>query len=300
MPVKGFVFGTGEMNEFVTRETFNITSGEGIAIEIRATASNNSANGTYLGDILVFSSPFWMMYPDGFIEYLYSLNAEATVLTLDVLTALILSGLTILLLVSITIIGDTITNVRIDHSWNHPAHIFFKKSIIGRLKTLRKKASKSLKYAIGWVLNIEYKNAESKELFFSDYGKPLVASLVIIPLLFMITDSMLAMALSIAVGSVIAYSLSCKIRKKIVLTVMIIMIFSMVFMILQSNIIIFQKDVEFLEMIALSFGIIGVYLLIFTLLLLPFSALAWYITRAIRNVKEQKDPLLSLEGSCDL
>ena len=300
MHVKGFIFGTGQMSEFVTRKGFNLSRGNFTSIPIKAVATNTTPNGTYYGDIVVFSSPFWSMFPDNFIETLYTWSGEGAIFVLDLLTAIILTSLTILILIIITITGDRVNAFMIDHSWVHPSRIVLKRSVIKRFRALRTKAKKSLGKSMGWVLKIEYRNIDSKKAFFSVYKKPITASLVVAPLLFLINEPMLAMFLSVISGGIIAYTISCKIRNKIVLTVFITMIISTIVMMVESNIVVFQKDVEFSEMIALSFGLIGVYLLVFTLLLVPMSALAWYLTRIIRNLKEQKDPLLSLEGSCDL
>jgi hypothetical protein len=128
----------------------------------------------------------------------------------------------------------------------------------------------------------------------------MIASLVIIPVLILISDAISAMIISVILGGLIAYMISCKMRKGIVLAVLITMTLSIVHMAIQSNIIILNKEITAFEILSLSTGVIGIYLLIFSLLLIPFAAVAWFISRSIRNVKERKDPLLSLEGSCDL
>jgi uncharacterized membrane-anchored protein YitT (DUF2179 family) len=111
---------------------------------------------------------------------------------------------------------------------------------------------------------------------------------------------MSAMIISVVLGGVLAYLISCKQRKEIILTVLITIIIAFTHMMIQSNLIILEKGTTTLEILALSLGAIGIYMLLLTLLLIPLAAIAWLITRAIRNVKERKDPLLSLEGRCDL
>jgi hypothetical protein len=71
-------------------------------------------------------------------------------------------------------------------------------------------------------------------------------------------------------------------------------------MTINSNLIILSKEPTMLELMALLSGTIGIYLLLFSLILTPLALLSWYITRLFRNLKERKDPLLALEGSCDL
>jgi hypothetical protein len=149
-------------------------------------------------------------------------------------------------------------------------------------------------------LNLDIYRDEDKENFFAVFKKPIIASLLVIPLLFLITDHISAMLISVVFSGTIAYFISCKLRKKIVTTVLIVIIISITHMIIQSNIIIFGKNVEILELMTLSVGALGVYLLMLTLFLIPLSLVTWYIASRFRNVKERKDPLLSLERSCDL
>jgi len=300
MPVKGFVFGSGDLSSFITKKTFSLDRGDGASIPIRAVASEDCPDGVYSGKIMVFSSPFWMMFPDDIIMFLYNWDAGAAVFILDLLTAFILTGLTLLMLVSITFIGDRSAILLVDRSWVHPSRIILKSNVIRRFRVAKKKARRALGKSIGWIINTEYKNVETKEKFFAEYGKSIIASFVIIPILLLVGDPMTAMFLSVLIGGILAYSISCKLRRKIVLTVLLTMIIATIHMMIQSNIIILGKEAETLEMMALSVGVTGVYMLLFTLLLIPLSAIVWYITHIIRNVKEQKDPLLSLEGSCDL
>ena len=122
----------------------------------------------------------------------------------------------------------------------------------------------------------------------------------IIPILFLVKDHLLAMILSVIISGLIAYFISCKIRSKIVLTVIFTMVLSMMQMTINSNLKIISKEPTMIELMALLSGTIGIYLLVFSLILIPLALLSWYIIRLFRNLKERKDPLLSLEGSCDL
>jgi hypothetical protein len=78
------------------------------------------------------------------------------------------------------------------------------------------------------------------------------------------------------------------------------MIIAIIHMAIQSNLIVISKEHTMLELMALSLGAIGIYLLLLALLLIPLALVSWALVRLIRNVKEQKDPLLSLDGRCDL
>ena len=71
-------------------------------------------------------------------------------------------------------------------------------------------------------------------------------------------------------------------------------------MMIQTNLIVLSEEHTNLEIAALTLGAFGIYLLILAILMMPLALLVWGITRNIRNLKERQDPLLSLEGSCDL
>jgi hypothetical protein len=300
MPVKGVIFGRGEMSEFVTRKVFELDRGGTRMAWLNAQADNGTPNGTYLGEVVVYSSPFWLMFPNEFIQALVDWNAEATVFILDFLSALILTVLTIMLLVSITYIGDKIANFTIDRSWRHPARLILKKDASKRFKAARKNFRRKIGKGVGWVMKLDLAKRDRKGTAFSSYGKPVIAALLIIPIIFYVTDQISAMIISVIAAGLIGYLISCKLRRKIVLTGLIAISIVVIHMMIQSNIIILEKEVTLIELMALSFGVIGLYVLILTLFLIPLALISWFIARVIRNVKERKDPLLSLEGSCDL
>lgn len=300
MPVKGIVFGKGEISNFVTKKTFLLEKGEIKYIEMRAFAPENSKNGSYTGEVMVYSSPFWLMFPNDFIKTLYNWNAEATVYILDILSGAILTSLTIFLLVLITFIENTINNLRIDRSWLHPSKLILKENTVKKLSMFKQKLKKSFQKNITWILNVYlFSENEEKEII-TAIKKPLIASLIVIPMVFLLSDQILAMVITTILSGVIAYFISCKIRKKIIVTTLIVITVATVSMLIHSNIIILQKNMPFLETLTLSIGAIGIYILILTLFIIPLTLISLRIVSCFRNVKEQKDPLLSLEGTCDL
>ena len=299
MPVKGIVFARGNIDKYITKRTFELEKGQINVTKLQAIANINALNGTYNGTIMVYSSVFWLIFPDNFIESLYNINAEASVYILDILAGVILTSLTLLILVSITFIGDTIKSLMIDISWIRPSKIILKKGIRKRFWGTKTRVKESFNRNIVWMVNTNYVVKE-KDMFISEFGKPIIASLAIVPIIFFLADQMGAMIISAIIAGTIAYIISCKLRRKIFLTVLIVTIISTLYMVIQSNNIIFNKEAEFLELVTLSIGVIGVYMLILVLVLIPLGFISWKISRLFRNLKEQKDPLLSLEGSCDL
>jgi hypothetical protein len=267
---------------------------------LTATASNTTPNGSYTGEIMVYSSPFWLLFSDSFIQSLLNWNAEATVFILDLISAIILTVSTLVILIGITFVSDKISIWVIDRSWSHSSRVILKRDFVKKVYSLKNRVKKSASKNMGWVLDITYSKSEGKETFFTNYGKPVIASSVLIPILFLLNNPLTAMIIALVLGGILAYFISCKLRRKIVLTTLIIMSVTVIHMMIQSNLIIVEQQKDIMDILSLSTGAAGVYLLILSLLLVPFAAISWGTTRFIRNVKEQKDPLLSLEGSCDL
>jgi hypothetical protein len=131
--------------------------------------------------------------------------------------------------------------------------------------------------------------------------KPLLlGSLLIIPLLLLLNSEILAMVIASILSGLVAYMIKCEYRKKIVLASVISMIIGIGYILWITNYSLFTSNRPVIESIALGMGAIGVYLLVLALLIIPLSYLSWYIVHLFRNVKERKDPLLILEGRCDL
>ena len=300
MPVKGIIFGNQEIGPYVQKQIFELDRGDEGITNLYAFIPKNSTNGSYTGNIMMYSSPFWLLFPDDFINFFLEWNAEATVVILDLFSALILTFITVMMLVSITFIGDRLTILIIDRSWRQPSRLIIRKNIRNKFSNVKNKIKTSFKKNISWVLNENLSFKKSREKVFSSIGKPALASMVIIPIIYIINDQMSAILLSVLLAGILAYFISCKLRKKIILTALITITLSAIYLIVDSNLLIFQKNVEIVELLSLSFGVIGLYILIFTFLMVPLIVIIWIIVRYMRNLKEQKDPLLAVEGRCDL
>lgn len=300
MPVKGIIFGRGEVNEYISRESFELGPGERKTVSLTATAPNGTQNGSYMGDIMIYSSPFWLLYPDDFIQNLYNWNAEATVFCLDILSALFLTFITMFLLTSITFIGEKYIILTTDRSWRHTSKLILKRETIEQTSLTKKKIKRALGKRIGWISKIDLAETDTKKPLSESLVKPILASLVIIPILLLISDQIMAMIIAASIAGLVAYFISCKIRRKIILTAVLAISMAIAYMMIHANIILIAKDYTMMELMALGLGATGVYLLLLAVLLIPLSLLSWFLTRLIRNLKERKDPLLSLEGRCDL
>jgi len=300
MPVKGIIFSRGEISPFVEGKVFQLQNGEETVAQVRAKIPNATAAGAYTGEILLFSSPFWFIFPDDFIQSMVSWNAEATIFILDFITGLILTGITVFILIAVTFAGDKIGNWLIDRSWYHPARIIVKRKTVKKVTNAKERAKSFVGRGVSWLINLNFSDIKLKDNFSSYVKKPIVASILIFPIIFFLEDKMLAMFISIFIAAILAYLISCKVRSKIVLTVLFTMGIAIAHMLVETNLIILSQERTMVELMALLLGAIGIYLLVLAILLVPFAIATWLIARFIRNLKERKDPLLSLEGSCDL
>ena len=300
MPVKGFIFGNGEIKDFVNSEIFQIEKGETKSVLIKVETEKSTANGSYLGDIMIYSSPFWLMFPDELIQNLANWNPNGAVFILDLLSAVFLTLITLLILVSITLIVDKFSNLSIDFSWCHASRIIIKKNTLNKVIQVKNKIKGSIRKSLGWIMKVDLSKGKSKESSFSKYAKPILPAVILIPILYFIEDQLIAMFFAVIIAGLFAYFISCKLRNKIIITTIITMGLAISHMIIQSNLIIISKYETMIEFWSVSLGAIGIYLLLFTLLLIPFAFVSWAIICQIRNLKERKDPLLSLDGNCDL
>ncbi|MFW6174102.1 MAG: hypothetical protein ACOC5T_10205, partial [Elusimicrobiota bacterium] len=292
LPVKGIIFGNGELNPFVNRTTFEIEPGINKDIDLTASVPKGTKNGTYIGNIMLYSSPLWFMFPDGLMESLYSWHPEGTVVILDVLSACIFTFVTIFLMMSTAFMENKYRYWKIDILWHNPPKLYLKKAIKQRITWLKEKTRKALLERYGWINKIDLTDIDPKPL--------LIASLVIIPVLFLINGEVLAMIIASLITGLVAYFMSCKLRKKIVLGSVFSMIFVLSYITLKTNYLLITSNRTMIESIALGIGAMGIYLLVLSFLLIPLSLASWFFAHQIRNLKEQREPLLILEGRCDL
>jgi len=292
MPVKGIVFGSGDMKPFVDKTSFEVEPGGFKGINITATAPNGTKNGSYVGNIMIYSSPLWLMFPDEIMQIFYNFNGEGAVVILDILSACILTCITIFLIVSIAVVGNRYRIWEINLSWHYAPRVYLKRGLGQHFTSFKLRTKKTLGDRFGWISNVDLANIDTKTL--------ILVSVVLIPLLLLLNSEILAMVIASIAAGVIAYFMSCKLRRKIVIVSALSMIFAIVFAIIQTNYSLMISKRPLAESIALGLGAIGVYILVLALLLIPVSLISWYITNRFRNLKEQKDPLLILEGRCDL
>jgi len=292
LPVKGVLFGRGQLASFINRDIFTIQTGKVIEMNVTATAPNGTANGTFAGDIMIYSSPVWMMFPDPFMKDICRWNGEASVYILDILSACIFTALTISLILFIAFIENKYQLMEINLSWHYAPKTLLKKGIRKSASLGAKKIKRGLIQRVGWLSGLNLATFDIKPI--------IIGSILVVPLLLLLNSELLAMVIASLFAGIVAYFLSCRVRKKIVLASVVAMIISIVFLSIKTNYQVMLQGKSLIESLGLGMGAMGIYLLALAFFLIPLSFISWYLTHKLRNVKERKDPLLILEGRCDL
>ncbi|MEF8879059.1 MAG: signal peptidase I [Candidatus Thermoplasmatota archaeon] len=297
--VKGIIYSTGETEQHISKKTFEIDAGQTKTVSLTAKTDGKTEKGSYEGKIKVYSSPFWMMYPDDLIKKISNFNTQNSVLILDLLTSLILTGITTLTLTTISFSETKYKQWMINRIW-HPSKVFISKSKKQKIDSIKKTLKQKTRKTFTWIAQIDLLNDQVEKINSENVLKPILASLVIIPVLMLINIGVEAMLISSLTAGFIAYMISCKTRTKIILSCTFSLTVFAIIMISQTGLAIASFNYDILKILTLSMGAIGVYLLFVGIVMLPLTLTSWLITHVFRNVKERREPLLMLEGKCDL
>jgi signal peptidase I len=292
LPVKGVIVGEGEMEHFINRDSFIVNPVSFVEMNVTASISNDTVNGSYVGRIMVYSSPLWMIFPDNVIVSIANIHAQSSIIILDVLSAVVLTFLTILTMIAVSFIARRYRSYEINLSWHYAPRLYLKKGIMQHCKSFFKGSKNVLSHRFNWLGKIDLSEIDIKPLF--------LGSFVLIPLFLLVNSEILAMIIASIASGIIAYYLRCRLRKEIIIVSSTVMIMTVGFLSLKTNYDLFTSNKTIIESLALGLGSVGVYLLLLAFLLVPISLVSWYITNQIRNLKERKEPLLILEGRCDL
>ena len=292
LPVKGVFFGRGELASFVNRDVFTIEMGKVKEMNVTATAPNGTMNGIFAGEIMIYSSPIWFMFPDNLMKELCQWNAEGSVYILDILSACILTALTITLILISACIGNNYRLMEINLCWHYAPKVYMKKGIGQRMSSFGTRTKRGFVERFGWLSGMNLATPDVKPV--------IVGSVLVVPLLLLLNSEILAMVIASLLAGLVAYAVSCRLRRKIVVASVAAMIISIIFISIKTNYLVMIRGKPLMESLGLGMGATGIYLLALAFFLIPLSCLSWYFTHKLRNVKEQKDPLLVLEGRCDL
>jgi len=108
LPMKCVIFMDGQAGEvgYVEQKTVMVNPGEHKNISVRFFAYSTTKPGTYNGNIVAYSSPFWSVLPDEFILALVNYNPHIGIFILDLVSSLIFAILVILIMFLLSILTD--------------------------------------------------------------------------------------------------------------------------------------------------------------------------------------------------
>ena len=103
----------------------------------------------------------------------------------DFLIALILTTITMTMLVSITLVDEGYRVFTINRSMYHSSRLILKEGAAKKFSRFKRSIKRSIGKNLAWILKINLSEIKSKkETKFSSIGKPMIAALVIIPIIF--------------------------------------------------------------------------------------------------------------------
>jgi hypothetical protein len=291
-PMQGVVFGKGALAPLLPPVSFYVNPGQVKDQRIHATAPNGTANGSYIGEVVIYSSPLWLILPSGVLLAAVRYNPEMAVPIIDFLCALVLTTVTILLMIAIAFISDKITVLQVNLSWQHVSSTLMKTGVRQRFQRTRTRVVQGFLGKTSWMNKIDLASMQVVPF--------LVGGLIVVPFFLLMSSETVAMILAAFFSGIIAYHLNCRRREKIVLATVSSLYVSVSIILIHAGWNVFSSARPFLESLTMAMGVLGIYLLALAFFLAPLVLISWFITHEIRNVKEQRDPLLALEGGCDL
>lgn len=303
LPNKVATIAKGEIAPFLDfngTHLFKLETGKRTTTNITATIPKGTKPGIYEGKIFIYSSPYWIILPNQFMESLYDWNPAASIIIFDLASALILAIATTLLLLLLSWAIEEYTLQRAHISWSimkmhpkfYPLYNFWHRLDKGKEK-IRIKG----KNAFAWL------NSGMDWIDF-DPKKPVIASLVAIaflPLLLLdsIGNFIIIILMTAFITGLIAYLLGCRWRGEIMLTAILSTAWITTLFAIISFTHIFTTNHSLLMPMAFTSVILGVILVLFVILIVPICFLSWLPGYLIQNYREKRNPLIMLK-ECDL
>lgn len=278
-PVKGIVFFEGNGSSKISNKIFMLGRGE--RMKINASFNKNSE-----GKLFIYSSPFWIIFPEKFMHYIYNFNPRLCILSSSIFSAIILSSITvILLLISSFIIEKYFLSSAYLSFLSLKYHSFLTGlyKISEKIRRGGKKIENKLKDATLWIDNMN-KNA----LLIS------ITSFIFLPFLFDgIKNLFLFSFISSIILSALAYLFSCRFKNEFAfISLFSSLSFSSIFV----GKMIFSMHGDELILLLQFFSITFIVLLILFIFNFSIMLLTAYLLHFIR---EKSDPAAMLEV-CDI
>lgn len=294
MPLNGFAYADGDLTPFVNQQIFYVAPGDQSQLNITATAAMNSQPGLYQGTLKIYSSALWIFLPDSLIEFIVSIAPLQTVIILDFISALVFTTISLLLMFMIILfnIQKQSIFVRRTISPKHSSRILDSLERIHHLIYLLKN---KIVNKIQWINTITF-HYPKKSFVIPALTIGIICSIIL-------NYNLILVLIVPIITSIGYYIIGYKTRQQIILItntsaiiIFGILISKTLYQFIPYNSFTFNP----LQLITQIFGLIGTYLLLIGILLIPISLCSWRIISLLQNLKEYVNPLHRLEGHCNL
>jgi len=135
--VKGIIFQTGDKADWLdtNASVFYVPAKGRLEPRVTASAPENTTSDVYYATIFIYSSPYWILLPDSFIESTTEWNPHLSVFIFDIISAMYMAVISVLILAVMAYITDTITRWKVYMSWEgvrmHPHMVWLYKRLGG-------------------------------------------------------------------------------------------------------------------------------------------------------------------------
>ena len=289
LPHKIVLFPDGDAAQFMSIENpvFTASSGERCNCKVNASVPIYAHDGVYNGEIYVYSSPYWQVLPDSFMENEVRKNPRNAVLYFDLISGLILTGISVALLILLSKAVDFYIVYSTHFSWVMDTLVYRKKSLHrNRIKLVITKIFSQCSRMVRWLYNLDWVDVEPKIPIMSSF-----VGLFFVPFAYM-GYLFAAMASASFFAGLIAYFSGCKWRAGVifsgVLSTAVVIIFMAVICIIGFSGETSMFFMGFLTNVGVAF------LIFFLIMLLPASFLSYLPAYVAQRIREKRDPVFKI------
>ncbi len=261
------------------------------------TIKSTGERGVYNGNIQVYSSPFWVVLPDDFMESTLEWNHEGAIIIFDLVSAIIMTGGTMLIIVFLTIAGNLL-----HLAWTYATSYAVIRE--GKLKDKGHWLTVKVGKIYDGMKNLRFvlfnyaKELESIEI---DPNRALASSFVGLLFLPIALAGYTFAAILVAcfVVGMVAYVVGCRKRAEVVLASCATVLVHVILFTLPP---VFAKLPPLSSLMLFAGSIMygaGLTLLYAGLLLIPGSALSYYGARLVLSYDIKRDPIKEIDENID-
>jgi len=215
--VKGIIYATGGHDEWLDTNgsVFYVEAKGRLEPRVTATPPEDATTGVYNTTIFIYSSPYWVLLPDGFIQKVMDWDPWGAVIIFNVISAMYMAVLSVVILAIMAIIADAIGRWKVYASWEgvriHPRLAWLYRRLGGRSRFAKLAWLKEVS-PTAWLRDIDW--------YRFDPLRPLVAGglagVVMIPFILK-GSSFSGVLIAAPLAGLIAYLIGCSYRAEVIL-----------------------------------------------------------------------------------